>query len=483
MEHIPKTPPKAKSTDLISIFFKKLPFMIVGILIGIILVVLYQGNLPTITKFLYNSALVVFGTMVLTFVLVFGFREYLTRFVFGKKIENSGDLIDDAQHASNQLIDRLTDRYLMDADKDIKDQIKTLAPRFANWFIWGRLRNWWWQWLVGIATFLVGLVGTLLLINQNELLSNQNTLIQRQMSLEEASRRSSLVVLMSNIMDKVDDEINRQRTPADTDKTRYKLSASLIGQIAALSHSFKPYRYMDGDSLIKKPLSPERGHLLITLTRLPLDNRSLEAIYKSANFQVAVLQNTRLDSTNLRWVNLRGADISGANLSWADLTEADLTDTNLKGANLNRANLTKVYLDGADLRDVSLKGVDLTDVDLRGVDLKRLDFRGLDLRGQDLSGADLSGADLSGLDLGETDLTDVDLRGANLQNVHLRGANLEGAKLQRINLEGTNLNNLKNVTLEQILMAKTLFKSEGLNDSLKQSIMQKKPELFQARQY
>jgi uncharacterized protein YjbI with pentapeptide repeats len=480
--------------------------------------VLYQGNVPTITKFLYNSALVVFGAMVLTFVLVFGFKEYLTRFVFGKKVETSDDLIDYAQNESNQLIDRLIDRYVTDDYNDKKEQIKIFAPRFANWFIWGRLRNWWWQWLIGIATFLVGLVGTLLLINQNELLSNQNTLIQRQMSLEEANRRSSLVVLMSNIMDKVDDEINRQRTSKDNDKTRYKLSASLIGQIAALSHSFKPYRYMDGDSLIEKPLSPERGHLLITLTRLPLDIRTFDAIYKSATFQLAVLQNTRLDSTNLRGADLRGANLSYANLSWADLREADLRYANLSGAdltwadlkdddlfdndyfleafsgadlgganlnkaNLNRANLSGIDLKYVDLMDIDLRGVDLTGVDLKELNLKRMNLRGMDLRGVDLRGVDLSGLDLSGLDLGETDLAGVDLSGANLRDAHLRGANFEGANLQRVSFEGANLSHLRNITLGQILMTKTLFKSEGLSDSLKQIIMQKNPELFQVPKY
>ena len=95
-----------------------------------------------------------------------------------------------------------------------------------------------------VLTFIIACIGSWLLVNQNDLLENQNTLIQRQMSLEEASRRSALVMLMSNIMDKVDDEIKEQKSElrskgiskAVVDTMKFSLSQSLIGQIAALSH-------------------------------------------------------------------------------------------------------------------------------------------------------------------------------------------------------------------------------------------------------
>lgn len=420
MENATKPTNKDKS-DFISTFLKKLPFMIVGILIGIVAMVLYQGHLQTVYKFLYDSALVVFGAMVLTFVLVFGFREYLTRIVFGKKVEKAGDLIDDAQNTSNILIDHLADRFLTDIDYDIKDKVKTLAPRFANWFIWGRLRNWWWQWLVGIATFLVGLVGTLLLINQNELLNNQNKLIERQMSLEEASRRSSLIVLMSNIMDKVDDEINRQRKPKDTDETRYKLSASLIGQIAALSHAFKPYRYLDGDSLIPKPLSPERGQLLITLVQLPLDTLSFKLIYSSSAFYNADLKEAKLQKAYLVGANLTGADLSTAQLEWAIM----------RGSVLNNANLYRA-------------------------DLKFVDFSTSDII--------IEGNQTS---LSESNLQEADLFMANLTNVNLQNADLINADLQKTK-----------ISIDQLLSTKSLDSCSGLSEAHKIELKKKRPGIY-----
>lgn len=471
MENTPNnTPPKAERTDFISGFLKKLPFMMVGILIGIVAVILYQGHLPTITSFLYNSALVVFVAMVLLFALVFGFREYLTSFVFGKKVEKAGDFIDDAQHTSNVLIERLADRFLTDADGDIKDKVKTLAPRFANWFVWGRLRNWWWQWLVGIATFLVGLVGTLLLINQNELLNNQNKLIERQISLEEASRRSSLVVLMSNIMDKVDDEINRQRKPADTEKTLYKLSASLIGQITALSHSFKPYRYMDGGTLINNPLSPERGQLLSTITQLPLDTNTFNQIYKSATFSSSELKDAKLDSSYLQGVNLSDANLIGAYLTQANLKYANLQQTNFSYAVLYRANLSGSISAGAIFFGAGMASVDFTNSHLSGAKLS----------GANLVKANFSGANsnLSGADLSKAFLTNSNFENADMSGVFLNETNLKDVNLRNVNLRKSNLTKAT-INVEQLLQTASLYETLGLKDSIKTAILKSKPELFQ----
>ena len=244
-----------------------LPGLAIGILVGIIGLLTYQNHLLGLTKALYIVTLISFGIVVLTFLVVFVFRQFITRKVLG---ENSlGDFLNDAQTVSDTVTDQLAKKALVNLPPETSERVRKVLPRLANWFIWGRLRNWWWQWILGIFVSLGGLTGTMLLLNQNELLNNQNTLIQRQMSLEEASRRSALILLMSNILDKVDREIEEQKRTNPRDSV-FTLSKSLIGQIVALSHSFKPYRYLEGDSLISKPLSPERGQLLITLTRLPL---------------------------------------------------------------------------------------------------------------------------------------------------------------------------------------------------------------------
>ncbi|MDX2069993.1 MAG: pentapeptide repeat-containing protein [Haliscomenobacter sp.] len=340
---------------------------LVGILLGIAGVLIYQGYLGQITGILLYVSLVFFGVVVLTFILVWGFKTYLTRLIFGSKMADSPDLIAEAQNIASELSDGVIDKVMENATEEQRENAKGLVLRLGNWFVWGRLRNWWWNWILGIFVSLGGLTGTLLLVNQNELLQNQNQLIKNQMSLEEASRRGALVMLMSNIFDKVDDEIKEQKAEMSkhgkivTDSTKFSISQSLIGQIAALSHALKPYRFMDGEILINEPLSPERGQLLLTITRLPLDTTSLKHIYAKATFEGADLREAILFEANLIGVNLMGA-----NLFWTQMTGANLSGANLSGAELKGAILRRAILRDAILVSANLEGVSFTWADLEG---------------------------------------------------------------------------------------------------------------------
>ncbi len=364
-------------------------------------------------------------------------------------------------------------------------------------------------------TFIVACVGTWLLVNQNDLLdtqnvllgsqnalmTNQNTLIQHQMSLEEADRRGALVMLMSNIMDKVDKEIELQQAGLSKqarDKTRFNLSPSLIGQIVALSHSFKPYRYLEEDSLINEQLSPERGQLLITLTLLPLDTSCFNKIYKSSTFQQADLNNAVLREVYLSGADLNGADLHGADLSGTDLRGADLSGTDLRGADLSGTDLR-----GADLRRANLSGAlfilaNLHKADLNSANLSRVYLSGADLSEADLSEADLSEAYLKELDLRKLDLSEHDLRKFDLRNLDLREHNLRMADWDRFhsklasligtflgdaNLSGADLSgaDLKSVnfSVRQASESLSLYECNGINDSIKAILLKSHPQLFE----
>jgi hypothetical protein len=423
---VPPTPIKSGFSSLAMIY------LLLGILIGITVILAYQRYLPQVARTVYTFMLGSFGVLVLSFVLLYAFKRQITAFFFGSATANAREVIEDAQRVTDALTDRFADTLLRDVDSGVRDRVRHVLPRLANWFIWSRFRNWWWQWVLGIFVSLGGLTGTLLLMNQNELLQNQNALIQQQMFLSEASRKSALVVLMSNIMDKVDGEITDEKeelymnrlSKAAVDTMRFSLSQSLIGQIAALSYSFKPYRYMEGNNLIKKSLSPERGQLLITLTLLPLDTATLYKIYKLATFESADLQGADLGNSNLSGANLNGANLSGAYLNGANLSGANLTATNLNGANLNGASLNGAYLSEANLN------------------------------GAYLSEANLRVADLSVANLSEAILSEADLSGANLSGAHL--------------------------TINQLSESKSLFGCEkNLHDSLKLPLQQSHPQLFQ----
>ena len=221
----------------------------VGILVGILGVWAYKQYSGQITNIVLFLLLALFVFALLIFVLFWMLKNYLTRLAFGSNSADAPDLITEGQKFSKALINNLIDNLPQNVYQGDRGLAKNLAHTLSNLLIWGRLRNWWWNWLMSIFVAIGGLAGTLLLVNQNELLQNQNQLIKNQMSLEEASRRGALVMLMSNIFDKVDDEIAEQKAEMRrkgkvvTDSTKYSISQSLIGQIAALSFSFKPYKF------------------------------------------------------------------------------------------------------------------------------------------------------------------------------------------------------------------------------------------------
>lgn len=371
-----------KQSSLPNIIFSGL----IGILVGVVGVLTYKEFSGQIANILLYILLALFGFAILASVLFWALKNYLTRLVFGSEAADALNLIAEGQKFSKALINNLIDNLPQNVYQGDRGLAKNLAHTLGNLLIWGRLRNWWWSWLMSIFVAIGGLSGTLLLVNQNELLQNQNQLIKNQMSLEEASRRGALVVLMSNVFDKVDDEIALQREEmirkgkVVTDSTKYSLSQSLIGQIAALSQAFKPYRFMDGDTLIGKPLSPERGQLLVTICRLPFDSLTLNKIYENSIFDFADLNGAKLSFALLARISL-----SQANLTGADLFAVDLNNSILNGANLSECNLMEANLFGSTLVDANLKNANLGGADLGYTEMYGAIFVGAHLVLSDLT--------------------------------------------------------------------------------------------------
>lgn len=235
---------------------------------------------------------------------------------------------------------------------------------------------------IGLLAILVALIPTILLWQQNKLLSKQNEKIDSQIQLEESSRRGNLIVMMSNIMDKVDEEIRRAQEQGDSSRS---LSPQLIGRIGALSYAFRPYRFWQDSMLIIKPLSPERGQLLLALVNSDLDSATYRNIYQAATFGQAYLE-----GANLGLVDLRNALLTSADLRNAFLASSDLRDADLRNADLNSINLDFADLRGALLTSANLKNTRLGFTDLRNALLTSADLRNTHLGFTDLRDADLS---------------------------------------------------------------------------------------------
>ncbi len=284
----------------------------------------------------------------------------------------------------------------------------------------------------------------------------QQSQLEHQAVLEESARNSGMLALMTNILNKADEELK--------ENSERKLSTELIDRIAALSYSFKPYRWSRRST---KKLSPERGQLLLALAKMNLDSSTFAQIKFKTSFEGADLNGAELRRANLSGVNLKGAslrtaDLRGADLSGADLWEVNLWDarmenTNLVGADFKKAKMKWANLSGAKLAQVNLKGADLSNSNLRGIDFRGADLKWAFLNGAFLNGANLAGVELSGTSLKRANLTKADLRKADLKwtdfgEAHLNGADLSDTNMSGANMTGTDLRgaNLRNVIFYRV---------------------------------
>ncbi|MDQ7837006.1 MAG: pentapeptide repeat-containing protein [Thermodesulfobacteriota bacterium] len=267
----------------------------------------------------------------------------------------------------------------------------------------------------------------------------------------------------------------------------------------------------------------------LDLTNTDLRNINLEhANLSNANFRGANLMNASLSGSNLkkaelRFANLKKADLSKANLEGVDLFGANLNEAYLTDANLNNANLVSAYLIGAYLTGASLKkasllkanlekavlaSADMEYAKLMRANLKKATLTGANLEGANLSGANLEGANLSeanlegsvlgqylllpkglsqdfvkgfreatgdlGANLAKADMSSANLTGAHLRSANLKGANLEKASLAGADLVKANLKEAKNLSIDQLCQAATLFEAE-LDPELEKSIQEACP--------
>ncbi|MEO0683739.1 MAG: pentapeptide repeat-containing protein [Cyanobacteria bacterium J06649_11] len=213
---------------------------------------------------------------------------------------------------------------------------------------------------IGVFAIIITIVPIVLLNQQNRLIKIQNELVAFQNSrinyqtyLQEAERRSSLVFLFSNVMDAIDREL---REDVYEDNLR-NLSPQLIGRIISLSQRLKPYQYLDADTLISRPLSPERGQLLVNLVESKLDIKTYEQIWQKADFSYSDLQAIKFDSTTY---------LQYANLNRSNFTDAEFFKVNLRSSNLEHSILNTANFSGTDLSYSSLIGVQMDPVSFIG---------------------------------------------------------------------------------------------------------------------
>lgn len=211
---------------------------------------------------------------------------------------------------------------------------------------------------IGVFAIIAFLIPTIFLIIQTNILSKQNKLFKKQNEkvdiqnrlvtqqnqLAESNRRSSLIFLFSNIMDKVDEELK------DKNNINRELSGQLIGRIIALTNSFKPYQYLVTKDSLSPLISPERGQLLITLINSNLHQKTYDSIFNKALFIKSDLIEANLEGSYLVFAELENANFERAYLENVNFGEAGLEGANFEGAYLGNANLREAELKGANFK-------------------------------------------------------------------------------------------------------------------------------------
>ena len=177
-------------------------------------------------------------------------------------------------------------------------------------------------------------------------------------------------------------------------------------------------------------------------------------------------------------------------LATANLSEIDLSDSDLSHANLRTANLTRAILRSANLLEANLMNARLIGADISHADLSGSWFNGANFNGANLYEADLSYSDLSAAVFDEADMRLAGLLYTTLKSTKFRKAKLMGADfgesdftmadLRSADLRYADLRLVKNLKVEQLCVAETLYGTK-LDNDLKKAVEKKCHHLLEKR--
>lgn len=308
-----------------------------------------------------------------------------------------------------------------------KDDVRRSAATKALIWLFLSPKN-----VVTAGISIIAILGILLAYQANTLLSAQNARFDTQNQLAEASRRSALIFELTSINERID-KIRDDRPIKNDDNVA--LPPSLIGRIVALSRSFRPYFFVatPGDNvrafrppffadseivtpeephesapwlttllqdsidhgesdveLVSRPLSPERGQLLVTLANANISNFGNFA-ERQADFRYSDLRGITITNFDLSDLDLQFSDFSGANLFDSVFFGADLSyavfdgasmlgvqfddETRLDSVSFFEARLNKAFIEVGHSK-FSLRRSVLFDTKIEAVEYDGIDFEG-----------------------------------------------------------------------------------------------------------
>lgn len=338
---------------------------------------------------------------------------------------------------------------------------------------------------------------------QNRKFDKQNEYINIQNNLAESTRKSSLVFLLSNILDNMDKEIKQQREKLtykeNNLKYEFKLSDELISRIVAISKAFEPYSKIDSSgSLSNELISPERGQLLIALTGVQLDSLSSSKIFKTSNFDFANVGDHVFRTKYLNGLKLNNANLSGSIFKNTQLIEVEISNSDLSYCKFKNCSFSTK----GDSYYTNLKSVEMDSVnfDLLGASFESSNMNNLKCRNckghftafnSDLTSAELGDSiSFYGFDnnlyqtefkgnlwestfdncygnpwFQRTTITDAYFRNCNFSYCHFESADLNMINIDSIKCIGRfRYANLNDVTFNNSILKESEFSESTLNN-------------------
>lgn len=343
---------------------------------------------------LINTFLVAFFIVLVLGACLFLLKNYFINKLFGED-DSINTAIQDAQEITTIFSKSVAEKILPYEDNKNRSRLILLLPKVVSFLVWGRIRRWWLSILVGILLGIGGLATTSLLLRQNRLIDVQNSKIETQNALLEGQRRSSLVLLLGNLLTEISREIESQKTDIDARRldslqnNGYSLSDPLVGKIASMTQGFLSYKMLVNGRLTKREVSIEKGQLLLALLGSNLDTVTYNKIYRRTAFTNAYLRGSNLSQYYLKGIRLGNADLTYSNLTGANFEGATLVGAKLDTANFSRGNFTRCNFSNCSLLNSELKDATFESAEFYAADLTKVLLDGTNFRNAKFTGSKL----------------------------------------------------------------------------------------------
>ncbi|MEO0683624.1 MAG: hypothetical protein AAFY76_00905, partial [Cyanobacteria bacterium J06649_11] len=289
--------------------------------------------------------------------------------ILGALFKKAGDGITDI-HGS---IETISKKVLL-KDTGVKDEeLKESFENLSSWYTWVTFRKWLVTVFYTLFLGFIGLLGTVLLYNQNTLITNQNKTIDFQSQLLESQnkRLDQQTYLMDSQMKKplfseveeVESLLGELEVGDDT------LSVDFLIEIRNRMYSFRPYRYLDErqDELNEFAYSPERSRIFIKILRLHLSEINWLRIKQIIEFNYVDISNTIFPDYT---------DFTTAELNNSKFYHCTIRNGIFNRTKLNATNFREAFFMDTSFRESFAPNCDFSESDHNGSDFSRAILNG-----------------------------------------------------------------------------------------------------------